>query len=321
MRSAALLPTPGDPYVFAYWARNYAKVWRGEVDELHVLVNGVADCARPAVERTLRYVGVQATVVRARIGHGEAIGQLLAGCDADMVVLVEDDGYVREPGAIADRIGRVWHEGGVIGSPRGGMSPDLEQAALARWGPVVGPDTSSGHGLWPCFLFARRDDLLATDRRFDARSWRRRAVVPGLEHTVAGESATTDTFTSAAFQLRAKLPITLEVQHKELWQKQLPPGGAPWFHAGGLSNGDFLADRWDGGGARAGIGGSMEGLDWAHRAWWWTRCLDTAGDLLLDNQPVYRARLERLVEFTGVRAQLEEWTETLLPWITWDDGA
>ena len=47
-------------------------------------------------------------------------------------------------------------KGEVIGSPRGGMSPELEVAALAKWGPVVGPDSSTGHGLWPCHRTARR---------------------------------------------------------------------------------------------------------------------------------------------------------------------
>ena len=38
MRSA-LLPTPGNPAMLAYWLRNFA-TWADEVDELVVFVNG-----------------------------------------------------------------------------------------------------------------------------------------------------------------------------------------------------------------------------------------------------------------------------------------
>ena len=39
MSRAALLPTPGDPFLVKYWLENYAKYWREEVDKLYVYLN------------------------------------------------------------------------------------------------------------------------------------------------------------------------------------------------------------------------------------------------------------------------------------------
>ena len=34
-KSAALLPTPGDPFQVLYWLRNYERIWRGEAWSAH----------------------------------------------------------------------------------------------------------------------------------------------------------------------------------------------------------------------------------------------------------------------------------------------
>jgi hypothetical protein len=277
MKSVALLPTPGDPLLAAYWLRNY-EIWRGEVDELIVLVNGgSAEFPGANVFRTDR-----------RLGHGQAMRDLIRATSADVVVYCEDDAFVREPGAIRSRLERAYH-GEVIGCPRGGMDPAIAEAATDKWGPIVGPDGSSGHGLWPAFLFARRDAFMATDLRFESTSWQGGERVPGLGYKVP-HTMTTDTMTAVAFQLRDLFPITLDVNYKELDQKVFP-GSAPYFHAGGLSN--------DPASMRDGIPPeSNEGRDWAHRFWWWRRIghsYDPKGQ------------------------DVDYWTPIIEPWINWDD--
>lgn len=320
MKTAALLPTPGDPFVLAYWLRNYERVWKGEVDELQVLVNGQADTsARILIDAAVDAVGGHVHFLGSRIGHGEAIQHLLYETDADTVVLVEDDAWVTEPGAVAAALDstKPWQ---VLGSPRGGMSPELEQVALDRWGAITGPDGSTGHGLWPCFLFANRATILATDRMFHAQTWRKGQTVPGIGVVVEGRDLTTDCMTSTAFQLRdAGIDIVPVPQHKELWQKDRPEPPPPWFHGGGLSNGDFVSPEWDGGGARAGIGGSNEGLDWAHRVWWWRRAYASTPSMHSKFRG-YGANLNALESLCGIQKQVHDWEEKLKPWVTWNDG-
>lgn len=303
MKTAALLPTPGDTFVTRYWARNYARVWRGEVDELVVLVNGGTREAR----RALTDVGATVHSLPTPIGHGEALRALLSYTDADVVVLVEDDAYVREPGAIREHLARA-ADGEVLGSPRGGMHARLEIAAMEKWGPVVGPDTSTGHGLWPCFLFARTATLRATTMDFAARWWQPGETVPGLGYRVT-EPVDTDTNTAVAFQLRDRGPITPVGQWKELWQKQLPQEGAPWFHAGGLSNLDKMP--------REGIGGTLEGKDWAHRIWWWLQTINA--DTVNSHERREREALLRQMASVGdLRNDIDGWNQNLPAWINWD---
>jgi hypothetical protein len=280
---AALLPAVGGPAIARYWCRNYEATWRGEVDELIVL-------CQPWAAKVYAAVGAR-LIVTDRMGHGEALDRLIQATSADVVVLVEDDAYVRHRGVISERLDRL-AEDDLIGCPRGGMDPAIAEAAMRRWGPVIGPDTSYGHGLWPCFLFARTADLLDAGS-CASRTWHGGEQIPGLDYAVPSPM-TTDTMTAAAFQLRSRLRITPEVQYKELWQKEYH-GGEPWFHAGGLST--------DPASARPGIGmDNLEGRDWAHRFWWWRRIGHD-----------YREHWER----AGVDP--DWWNDTLEPWINWDE--
>ncbi len=326
MKTAALMPTPGDPFVVQYWLRNCARVWRSEVDELHVLCNGQQDGeAVDEIRRMVEALDGRLTVNEHRMIHGHAIRELVEGCDADLIVLLEDDAYVREAGALqSDCDGIRRGETDVYATPRGGMDPEIEQAARAAFADhdLLSPEGNSGPGLWPCFVFCRRHDLVErTSMLLESWTWRPGERVPGIGYRIPdGKQMTTDTFAIAAFELRAAgLRITPVPQFKELWNKNLWPSGCPWFHVGGLSNGDFLSPSWDGGQAREGIAGSAEGLDWAHRIWWWKRAIDTAGGLLPDRQAGYRARLGRLIAYTGVENHVHAWTDTLEPWITWED--
>ena len=283
MTTAALLPTPGDPLLARYWVRNYEQTWKGEVDQLHVLINGGW-----GAEDIYRDAGARVTVVPSRIGHGQAMSWLLSNCSADVIVWMEDDAFVRQKGVIRERL-ELASSGFIVGCPRGGMDPVIGQAAIEKWGPVVGPDGSSGHGFWPTFLFGKADAFRETDHRFESWTWGPGETIPGLGFTVPS-SMTTDTMTAVAFQLRDRYPIILDVNYKEMDQKVFP-GSAPWFHAGGLSNDpDSMRDGID--------PQSNEGRDWAHRFWWWRR---------IGHQ------------YDPKGQDVDYWTPIIEPWINWDD--
>lgn len=324
MTSAALLQLHGNPFLLRYWLRNYCQVWRGEVDELHVFVNGLRD--QEAAEECRRMcTAAGAASFRhqpERLVHGDAAARLFQQTDADVVMLVEDDAFVRHPRAVSHAVSLAG-AGYVVGSPRGGMSPEVEQAAREKWGQdPEGPDGSVGYGLWPCFLFGRRELLAPVMHLFQSRSWRAGEEVSGLGRAFPHE-VTTDTFTAAAFVLRDRgTPMIYEGQWKELWLRDLAAArdragyDPPWFHAGGLSNEDFHS----GGGAlglRPGIGGSNEGNDWAHRVWWIRRALTTGGPGMLPGmQAAYWEGLRRLVETAGILDECEAWERGEEPWIT-----
>ena len=68
---AALLPTTGDPFVVAYWLRNYA-TWRDEVDELVVLVNSSRSDAdgNAYVREQVEAAGGRVIFLDIALGHG-----------------------------------------------------------------------------------------------------------------------------------------------------------------------------------------------------------------------------------------------------------
>lgn len=286
MKTAALLPTPGDPLVARYWLRNYEQIWRGEVDELLVLINGNSSTAD-----FFRSAGARVFVENHRMGHGEALDQLLKETDADRIVLVEDDAYVRFPGSIRATLDSL-QPAEAIGCPRGGMDPAIYAAATEKWGEINGPNGSSGPGLWPCFLFAATSDLRRCGT-MAAKSWQAGETIPGLGYTCPS-SMTTDTMTAAAFVLRTLCTIRHAPQYKEQWQKTCT-GPELWFHVGGLST--------DIGSGRPDIGmDNLEGRDWSHRLWWLRRMGHDVAE-----------HAQRM----AVRP--DYWNHRLESWITWND--
>ncbi len=306
---------------------NAERVWRDEVDEVRVLVNRQPDdevrgYIRACVERV---GGVYMERTDGSVtSHGSAIGVLLEETPADVVVLLEDDARVRVPGALAGCFGCVERdEYDVVSSPRGSASPELVAAGVSRW-PFTEEfmgDLGNGAGMWPCFVFARRDVLLSTDRNFDARSWQSGDPVLGLDHVCQTEVAS-DTFGGTAYQLRDRYRVLDVPQWKmphlgEMYLVSRP--SLPWFHTGSLSSGDFLSDnQWT---PPVGYLTKMEERrEWAHRLWWWRRGLDLYGHELPEHAERYRENWERIRSLLGVDAVIvDAWNELGSRLITWDE--
>ena len=311
---AALLPTPGHPQMLAYWLRNFA-TWRNEVDELIVYVNGarpedVAACWRMVTEAGGRFISSPDTA-----GHDGAMLRLLRETKADLIVLCEDDAYVRRPGSVEAAFARIQNgETDIVGSPRG---EDYITSPVADWGPYrPGALRELRHGLWPAFLFARRADLLATDRFFGDRGFPRGGQIPGWGYVspdacayigIGAEFVHLDTFFATTFQLRNAGARTELVHHvrvydaaaTEAWLAEDPP----WFHVTNLSTlwevlagtpPEKLPDWAPGGGL------------WTRRVAWWQRT---------------GINLEAFISRADIdRDELRRWHERFAPWVTWEEA-
>jgi len=240
---AALLPLGQDPFLNAYWLRNYAEVWANEVDQLEVIMCGQSD--PEVIDYMYKLVAEtpHATMIRhdpIRVAHGRIITELVENTKADHVMFCEDDAYVRQPEAIRDAFEII--ESGradVVGSPRTCASAQILDAANSKWGdpPTTDGSGDTGHALWPCFLFASRDILLKTDHFFDARNWKPGEKIGGLGY-VPVEPVSGDTFVSASFQLR---DMGVRIEHRPQYRADgwciTHWGNIPWFHVGSLSSG------------------------------------------------------------------------------------
>jgi hypothetical protein len=320
MSRAALLPAGADPFLNAYWLRHY-RFWADEVDELLIQVCGQDD---PEIRRYLRKcvksVPNARVVFSPRKDHGSVIGELIDRTDADLVMLCEDDAFVRRKGVV-DHHFRQIEQGrtDVVGCPRGSASPELIDLANGRFGQHQVSSGETGPALWPCFLFAKRSDLLRTDRNFGAAGWPGGTEIPGLGKTtmeVAG-----DTFVWASFQLRLMgLRVSLEPEYRAQKDKLTEWTDAPWFHVGSLSSGYgsyFLSDQ-DTAGHIASIRNDL--YDWNKRMSWWQRVVEQWDGALPEHRAKYQQALATYIEQTGMdQGQVDEWKRNFGTLITWTE--
>lgn len=328
MKTAALLPTPGDPYRALYWLRHFES-WRDKVDELRVFSSGQHNLvAREVIREAVEGVGGVYDERDDLVPHGIALGILVQDCDADVVMLCEDDAFVRQPSAVAETLAFLRSgDVDVVASPRQSMTPELADAAVRRWGECSVPhDGATGHGMWPAFVFARRDALLATDRNFSNWSWGTGQRVPGLDHVVVGPTAVVDTFGSAAFQLREHFRVCDVPQFKGpwRWEEWLDAGvEMPWFHAGSLSSSaNLLAETPEFMDGRT-MTTDQEVGEWSHRLSWWLRMFETTYQAMPDDaNERYMKNFQRLADRVGInREQMRVWDDVVDRMVTWDEYA
>lgn len=320
---AALLPTPGDPFMLAYWLRNF-ETWGWVVDQLTVLINGADPADVPLLEQMVTDAGGLVVTYPNRIGHDGAMLELLRHCPAEYVVLCEDDAYVRHAddvhvAFVSLEVGRA----DIIGSPR---HEDYASSPLQEWPRKLTTDHEEvRRGLWPAFLFASRADLLNTDRQYGDRRWNLGETIEGLGITVTPELCEfvgiapdyihLDTLFGTTFQLRAREP-RIELVHRvrlfdaeatETWIEADPP----WFHVTGLSTLDQALGN-----------GPIPDLDehgglWTRRvAWWWR----TSNRTDIPGWAERRQQLMAFVKRTGMSwADIDRWNERFDRWVTWNE--
>jgi hypothetical protein len=232
MTRAALLPAGSDPFLLAYWLRNFA-TWADKVDELHIaVISGSLDKeAKRYVDDVASAVGAFVHHVKERTHHGTMLERLVKWTKADHVMLCEDDAYIRDP-AIVEECFRWAESGGIAATPRGGYASDeILVAAEAKFG--------DPHSYWPCFVFVARKTLVGA--QLGGTIWPEGDVV--LDHTLR-ERAVGDTFVSASYELRA-LDLPEQLHDNFRLSGQTVPDDAPWFHVGSLSSGHgymFMGD-------------------------------------------------------------------------------
>jgi hypothetical protein len=336
MTRAALLPAGGDPYLLAYWLRHYAQIWADEVDELRILVNGQDDPTVRAyiAQRVAEVPHASVEFLNGRNDHGDNLRRMADATTADHIVFCEDDAFVRHPGVIADRFGRIERgEVDVIGTARGNAGPKLLRRAEERFGPPpITLSGESGLSLYPCFLFIARANL--PSGAIGAYGWRRGEYIPALDYT-CDEDEAADTFTYTSWALRAAgLRVAAESAYRSDSAHRPSPerrnvdggtnnGDAPWFHVGSLSSGygcSFMVDQ-----ANDGYRALVEIVrpkgelyDWHKRMSWWTRVADVTEGELPEFHERYRASLDRfMADVDADPNEVWRWRREYDPLVTW----
>ena len=241
MTRAAVLPTPGDPFLNKLWFKLFEKYWQNEVDKLYVLVNSKIE---DSVVNFLRgmYTSNPKVVFLYRdhmIEHGWALKELILACKEDLIMLVEDDGMIFKSGAVKEQFDRIESgEFDVIGGHRQSSTPKIAEAVQRKF---YTADLESF--LWPNFLFTKTKYLMRTDLEFGAKGFKAGETVPILE-AIFEEDQAMDTFGWATIQLYAQnLNIDFIEQYHAMAEDimfyeqktRMWDGQAKWCHWGSLS--------------------------------------------------------------------------------------
>ncbi len=297
MKTAALLPMHDDPLSLRFWLANYEAVWAGEVDELIVLISGPGADDVPAKGTNVRVIRHPGYIIHT----GNALEELVASTDADILMFCEDDAYIRTPGVVSAHLAAIANdECDVIGSPREPCSEELAKVSRNLFGTnSVGAD--SGNGLWPCFLFIRHSTLAQTNGKIGPRLYKQGEYVAGLDYVVTEETASDETFVGTSWQLRANgARIRLVPQFRSEGAWLFDPEDPPWFHVGSLSAGSGLSRGMVDGDERLVIAHmAANPQEFARRISWWRRFADTAPPSAV--RTLYAATLDRLIVAAGIR--------------------
>ena len=248
---AAILPTPGDPFLLTYWYKMFNKVWRDEVDKLYIHVNGQTDKEvlryfRNLFEKDDKVVYIESIGM---VDHGNAILKALDECKEKHVMLVEDDGFVFKSGKVKACFNKLEEDYAIVGSKRGSCSQELLDKAQAKWNLDYSGFGDSGCNFWPNFFFTSKQLLKLTDCNFNAVAWKAGDIIGGLNQSAEADCVG-DTFVNTSLQLRGLVPdnrIYYEPQYHgatddeddyqaktNIWSPD-----ACWLHVGSLSSGYF----------------------------------------------------------------------------------
>ena len=312
MTRAALLPTGSDPFLLAYWLRNFA-TWEQYVNELLIAVCGPLEDGPKDYIQSLVDAIPKASVyfIEKRTEHGVVIADLVSRTTATHVMLCEDDAFVRKPAVVQNSFSFA-ESGGIVGTPRESYaSVEMISASVAAYG--------KSYAYWPCFLFIAREHLEATDKRFGGTRFD--AGDNFLGKTLK-QPALGDTMIWLSYQLHAMhLPERLIDNHR--LSGQTVPDDAPWFHVGSLSGGHgglFMSDISDDlYRHEIRMFGLLPNGNALQRVSWWWRVWERADDAAIpDYQERYAAGLSKVQTDLGIGWEaIEAHNRTIDPLITW----
>src|SRR3990167_342511 len=252
MTKAVLLPCSGDPFIASLAIKLWKERWYDEIDRLYINYNNHAEVSQEVVREFLgNCLDPKITIIYHPNGieQGEALKELTLIAKEDLVMFLEEDGYIFNSG-IVSRCFQMIENGttDIVGSPRGSCGQEIWDKSKEKYGLDYSGYGDQGPNWWPNFFFCKRTDLLRTDLNFGSKKFSKGSWCQELLYHFK-EDNMGDTFVWASVQLRGlrlrsqSVPqhhaspyeitdITGEIMN---WHPSLQP--FDWIHAGSLSAG------------------------------------------------------------------------------------
>ena len=251
MSRCAMLSAGGDPFIALLVLKLFKERWYDEVDRFYIDYNNHAgvptDVASEFCARVVKEPKVHLIYHPNGIGNGMPITEMTLISKEDLVMLLEDDGFIFESGAVNKCFQDIESDlTDIVGSPRGSCGMEIWDVSKEKYGLDYSGYGDVGPNWWPNFFFCKREDLLKTDLNFASKTWLAGEYSKELNYTFK-EINHGDTFVWACIQLRAwglrshSIPQhhagPYEITDKEGSIQNWHPSQSwfPWIHGGSLS--------------------------------------------------------------------------------------
>lgn len=258
MTRAVFLSAGGDPFIASLAIKLWRERWRDEVTAFYVSYNNHSQVPVEVVQEFLQRISADPKIHIIYhpngIGNGMPITEMSLIAKEDLVMLLEDDGFIFSQGVVDDCFKKIESgECDALGSPRSSCGPEVTEAMVKKYNIDISGFGDKGVNYWPNFFFCKKKDLLATDLNFASKKFGKEEYYPEL-NCVFTEDNYGDTFVWADIQMRyngvrfADIPqhhahpydIEYAMQYTNLFD-----GKTRWVHGGSLSAGwgGYLSGR------------------------------------------------------------------------------
>lgn len=282
MSRAVFMSAGGDPFIALFALQLFQIHWYEEVDRFYICYNNHCGVPQEVVDEFIKTAEkdpkVKLLYYPTGIGNGAPINKMLDICTEDLVMLLEDDGFIFSAGIVDECFKRIESgEVDAVGSARFSCGFEVSKLLKLKYELNYEGRGDKGPNFWPNFFFCKADDLRKTDQNFASYSFEVGKFYPELAGTITEEGQYGDTFVWACIQLRH-----LGVRFGEVEQKHAAPyefddrlnskgnwvSLIRWLHGGSLSTswGGYLS------GAKPNYTSDMGMQEIETRVAFWTIC-------------------------------------------------
>lgn len=251
MSRCVMISSCGDPLLGMFCLNLLKKNCWDEIDRVYIHVNNYAETPKEFQTEFLAQLvddpKIKFIYSPVAQGYGLPFTELTKICTEDLIMLLEDDGFILSPGKVGQAFSRIESgEVDALGSPRFSCGSEIAESLRVKYNLDYTGVGDKGPTFWPNFFFCKRADLLKTDLNFAPKVFEKRVFYPELDHTMVEEESG-DTFVWMSVQLRAlglkigEIPqfhsSPFEIEEFERKEGKWAEGKPYWLHGGSLSVG------------------------------------------------------------------------------------
>ncbi len=253
MTRTVFMSCGGDVFIALLAIKLWKERYYDEVDRFYIDYNnhsGVPiDVASEFVANVVKDPKVHLIYHPTGIGNGMPITEMTLIAKEDLIMLLEDDGFIFEPGIVNKCFQQIESDStDIVGSPRGSCGQEIWNVSKTKYGLDYSGYGDVGPNWWPNFFFCKRADLLKTDLNFASITFKPEDYCKELDYTFKTINHG-DTFVWTCMQLRASglrshsVPqhkaSPFEITDKQNAEQNWHPSQSPfkWIHGGSLSSG------------------------------------------------------------------------------------